>query len=112
MIINIHFFTIFVTIIFYFWLKSFKYNNLSLNNLDKKSKNKQSNLIYLLFAPISIYLTYYIFINKKSNVSLNQVPLNQIQEPIVYNSNILSSKNSSSSQMSMIFPNESTLSSN
>jgi hypothetical protein len=55
---NFHIFVIIATIAYFVILKIYKYKILS----DKKSKTKSSNLIFLFFLPILLYLFKYLFI--------------------------------------------------
>lgn len=65
---NFHIFVLISSILFYIFLRSYKYNILTSKSSLKKSKNrrnkKSSNLIYALFLPIVLYIFYYIFIYK------------------------------------------------
>lgn len=101
--INIHIFAVLSTIIFYFLLKSFKYSNLQ----NQKNIQKQSNLIYILFAPVVIYSTYYLFIYKKENP---QSQFTNLQKETIPMQNILNEKLSQSNDLPSIYPIESTLS--
>jgi len=103
MIFNIHIFAIGITFIFYIILKEFKKDTLELN---KNNKKKQSNLIYVLFAPFAVYLTYYIFLNKNEKTSEPVNITKQLETEILPSETInkISYKNPS------IYPMESTLS--
>jgi len=101
---NIHLLAGIITVIFYFVLKSFKYNNLS----NKTNNKTQSNLIYILFAPITVYLTYF-FINTSSIQEIKEnldIESNLNIDNIVFQQQI----NDISSKMSSIYPAETTLS--
>lgn len=70
---NFHIFVLISSILFYLFLRSYKYNILTSKSSLKKSKNrrnrnkKSSNLIYALFLPIVLYTFYYIFIYKPNH---------------------------------------------
>jgi hypothetical protein len=113
MFFNIHILAILSTIVFYFLLKSFKKQSLKNDIQNKNMNKKESNLIYILFAPTIVYITYYTLIKKDKN---------QVQSPSQFLSQI---KNQSpngpvpqipkikmqSSDLPSIYPVESTLSS-
>lgn len=104
MYINIHIFVFIATVIFYFLLKSFK------KDAYISSKNKKnSNLIYLLFAPVIVYLTYYLFVIYKNPQVHSQVnyitPITQLQQQVPVISRL-----TPSSPTPSIFPIESTFS--
>lgn len=99
--INIHIFAGIVTFIFYFILRIFK-NDICQTLTNENKNKKQSNLIYVLFAPGIVYVTYYLFSNKKelqNNINL--------QESV----NILPKSPVPSFSPKSIYPVESTLSS-
>jgi hypothetical protein len=75
---NFHIFVLISSVLFYIFLRSYKYNILTSKSSLKKSSNKRrrnkknSNLIYALFLPIVLYTFYYIFIYKPNNITLSQ----------------------------------------
>jgi predicted neutral ceramidase superfamily lipid hydrolase len=109
MYLNVHTLAILSTIVLYFLLRSFKNDNVQ----NKSTNKKQSNLIYILFAPAVVYITYYVLLNKDKTQSpgsqikiqapngpvqqIPQTPQIQIKTP--------------SSDLPSIYPVESTLSS-
>jgi hypothetical protein len=66
--LNFHLFVVLSTLAFYILLKLFK-GQIAQSN--KTSKRKQSNLIYLTFVPILLYITQYLYFHK--DVSLQTV---------------------------------------
>jgi hypothetical protein len=67
---NFHIFVLISSILFYIFLRYYKYNILTskscLKSKSKRRRNKKqrSNLIYALFLPMVLYVFYYIFIYK------------------------------------------------
>lgn len=100
MYFNIHVFTAITTVVFYFLLKSFKKCN-------QKQSKKQSNLIYLLFAPLIVYLTFFLY-NKSNNFS-NYIVNDNTNVSILSRPN-LQTPNLPISSNSSIYPIQSTLS--
>lgn len=103
MYFNIHVLAIVTTIIFYFLLKSFKTNN------QKNNDSKQSNLIYLLFAPTIVYLTVFLKEKYIQNNINNSFSFTQ-QEQTIPNIIQIPISRQITSPVSSIYPIQSTLS--
>ena len=63
---NFHVFVFISTIVFYIMMKMYKISIIK----NQKKKKKNSNLIYILFAPALLYLTHFIFLNPNNNINL------------------------------------------
>ena len=83
---NFHIFVLIITILFYIVLKYYKYN--------VEKKLQKSNLLYLMFIPLVLYLTNYMYIYQENFNS------NSIDDSI---------KSKSESLLSMIYPDTSTI---
>lgn len=64
---NFHVFVFISTIVFYIVMKMYK---IALIKSQRKKKNNNSNLIYILFVPALLYLTHFIFLNPNNNINL------------------------------------------
>lgn len=73
---NFHIFVVISTIIFYILLRFYKYR------IQKKQKgsNSKSNLVYVLFLPLILYLVQFMYINKFDIGS-------QVKESVINNNN-------------------------
>lgn len=75
------YFVITCTILFFIILRLYKYKVLS----DKKLKQKNSNLVFLLTIPILLYITKYMYMNKfESNII---TPIDIEPSPLIFNDN-------------------------
>lgn len=63
---NFHVFVLLSTLLYYLLLRSYKNSVIA----DKSKIRKKSNLIYLLFLPILMYIFYYLFL-KREQKSIN-----------------------------------------
>lgn len=60
MYINFHLFVFISTIIYYFVLKLYK------NSIESSENSKNKRLIFVLFIPIILYITFYIYYKEQS----------------------------------------------
>jgi hypothetical protein len=79
---NFHVFVLISTIAFYIILKLYKSSVLYTKN------KKKSNFIYVLFAPVLLYLTHYLYIYTPLSSSL---PLSTPQQQMIMSDKLLNS---------------------
>jgi hypothetical protein len=82
-----HIYVVICTLAFFIVLKIFK-NKIS---KDRKTKVKSSNLIFLLFVPILLYITRYINESNTSNISKDVVIQQQYVKPVSFSGSVISS---------------------
>jgi Mn2+/Fe2+ NRAMP family transporter len=81
-----HIYVVICTLAFFIVLKIFK-NKIS---KDRKTKVKSSNLIFLLFVPILLYITKYINTSEVVNVVQMPVQAHYIK-PVSFSGSVISS---------------------
>ena len=64
---NFHVFVLIVTIVFYIILRFYKH---TVENERRNGKPK-SNFIYVLFVPVTLYLTRFMYISTNTNINTN-----------------------------------------
>lgn len=64
---NFHVFVLIVTIVFYIILRFYKY---TVEN-EKKNGKPKSNFVYVLFVPVTLYLTRFMYISSVEGTNTN-----------------------------------------
>ena len=59
---NFHIFVAIITFVFYVFLRIYK------SSVQNKKNKTSSNLLYVLFLPVILYLTHFLFYNKNINI--------------------------------------------
>jgi uncharacterized membrane protein len=59
---NFHIFVAIITFVFYIFLRIYK------SSVQNKKNKTSSNLLYVLFLPVILYLTHFLFYNKNINI--------------------------------------------
>lgn len=64
---NFHIFVAIITCVFYIFLRMYKSNILSDENKKDKNKKSKSNFLYILFIPIVLYMTHFLYYKSNEN---------------------------------------------
>lgn len=76
---NFHVFVLSSTILFYVLLRSYR-SSVESNNTTKK---RHSNLIYILFIPITLYVFYYFFVYREKAQTMDVIVNSPISEGLM-----------------------------
>lgn len=69
---NFHIFVAIITCVFYVFLRIYKSNLQDQNDKKNKKSNKsKSNLLYILFMPIILYITHFLYYKSNENIITN-----------------------------------------
>lgn len=64
---NFHIFVAIITCIFYVFLRIYKSNLQTQNDKNDKKRKSKSNLLYILFMPIVLYTTHFLYYKSNEN---------------------------------------------